>query len=414
MAKIDDSSVPARLGKSVRTMLVAARAALRYNAAVPPSARLIACAVTTNATRRVGQPGSLETELMQPTAPRTRLRSYLRVGAPLILMLLLAGCLLPPDPATQAGQAVFNLYLVVLALAAIVFFGVEGFILYAVFRYRRKPGDDVLPEQLHGNNKVEVIWTLIPTVIVLVLFVASMITLNQVEARSEEPGVTIEVEGFQWSWTFRYPEGAVVSVQRGQPPTLMVPVGEPVRLVLNSLDVNHAFYVPQFLLKRDLIPVGENGNPNELEFVVSEEGTYSGQCAEFCGTAHADMIFVVDAMPRAAYDEAIAAIAAGETPPPAAGGDCELTIEIAANNIQFNIDEFEVPAETAFCIAFENLEDVPHNVSIYDGGEALFEGEILNTAGSIVYEVPALPAGEYLFICDVHPQAMVGDVTVTE
>jgi cytochrome c oxidase subunit 2 len=335
-----------------------------------------------------------------------------RIGLPLLILAIAAsGCLLPPDPVTETGRDVFNLYLLVLALAAIVFVGVEGFLLYAIFRYRRQPGDDVLPEQLHGNNTVEVIWTAIPTVIVFILFTFSVITLGEVEARSEEPGVTIEVEGFQWQWTFRYPEGGQQTGTIGDPPTLYVPTNEPVRLVLSSLDVNHSFYVPEFLIKRDLIDFGGNRPNNELEFVVTEAGTYAGQCAEFCGTSHAEMTFVVEAQDRAQFDETMAQLAAGEEPT-SGGGDCEVTVEIAANNTQFSIDSFDVPADTAFCIAFQNQEDIPHNVAIYDGGEALFQGDILNTAGSIVYEVPALPAGEYRFICDVHPQAMVGDVTV--
>ena len=105
--------------------------------------------------------------------------------------------MLPPQPATEGGKDVFNLYLLVLGLALIVFVGVEGFILYAVVRYRRKPGDDVLPEQLHGNTTVEIIWTAIPTVIVFILFTFSMITLGEVDAH-QDPGATIEVEGFQW------------------------------------------------------------------------------------------------------------------------------------------------------------------------------------------------------------------------
>ena len=351
---------------------------------------------------------------MQPTVARSPLRKFLRAGAPILLIGLLAGCLLPPEPKTEVGRDVFNLYIVVLILAGIVFVAVEGFILYAVFRYRRKPGDDTLPEQLHGNTTVEIIWTLIPTVIVFILFGVSMVTLGEVEARSDDPGVTIQVDGFQWNWTFRYEDGPVVQASAGEPPVLAVPVGEPVRLVLNSLDVNHAFYVPQFLIKRDLINLGENGRDNELEFTVTEAGTYAGQCAEFCGTAHADMTFVVDAMDRGAYDEYISALASGESPPPTGEGECSTTIEIAANNTQFDIGEFEVPADTEFCIAFENQEAVPHNVAIYDGGEALFTGEFLNEPGSITYNVPALPAGEFRFICDAHPQAMVGDVTVTE
>ena len=126
----------------------------------------------------------------------------LRAGLPTLLIALLAsGCLLPPDPATEAGQDVFNLYLIVLALAGVVFIGVEGFIIYAVVRYKRQPGDDVLPEQHHGNNLIEIIWTAIPTVIVLVLFGFSVSTLARVEARAENPGATIVVEGFQWNWT---------------------------------------------------------------------------------------------------------------------------------------------------------------------------------------------------------------------
>ena len=156
---------------------------------------------------------------MQRMVARNRLRSVLRTAAPLLLIGLLAGCLLPPEPKTETGQDVFNLYVVVLILAAIVFVGVEGFILYAIVRYRRKPGDDTLPEQLHGNTTVEIIWTLIPTVIVFILFGVSMVSLADVEARSDNPGVVVQVDGFQWNWTFRYENGPVVGSEGGQPPS---------------------------------------------------------------------------------------------------------------------------------------------------------------------------------------------------
>ena len=226
---------------------------------------------------------------MHSPAPRTRLRTIARRLAPLMLVVLLAGCLLPPSPKTDAGQDVFNLYLIVLGLAAIVFVGVEGFILYAVVRYRRQPGDDVLPEQLHGNNTVEIIWTIIPTVIVFVLFFFSMLTLGEVEASSNvADATTVEVTGFQWQWSFRYENGAETTGTADEPAVLALPVNEPVRLVLYSLDVNHAFYVPDFLIKRDVIDFGDARPPNELTFTITEAGTYAGQCAEFCGTAHAD------------------------------------------------------------------------------------------------------------------------------
>jgi cytochrome c oxidase subunit 2 len=358
---------------------------------------------------------SLESQLMQFPAPRSRMRTILRIGTPLLLILLLGGCLLPPEPKTEAGESVFNLYLITLAVAAVVFIGVEGFILYAVFRYRRKPGDDVLPEQHHGNNLIEIIWTAIPTVIVLTLFTFSMLSLAEVEASVEgDQGVHIEVEGFQWSWRFVYDDPEVeIGGTAAEPPVMVVPVGEPVVLTLTALDVNHSFYVPDFLIKRDLIDFGPQRESNELRFTVTEAGTYAGQCAEFCGRSHADMTFVVNAMERADYDAYLAErVAADETQEPAAG-ECEVTVDMGAENVAFDIDEFEVPADTAFCINFENREDIPHNVAIYDGEEALFTGDVLNEAGSITYQVPALPAGEYRFICDVHPEAMVGDVIVT-
>jgi cytochrome c oxidase subunit 2 len=353
---------------------------------------------------------------MQATAHRSSPRVIGRAAGGILLLALLAGCMLPPQPHTEGGKDVFNLYLLVLGLALIVFVGVEGFILYAVARYRRKPGDDVLPEQLHGNTAVEVIWTAIPTVIVFILFTFSMITLGEVDARADEPGATIEVEGFQWQWTFNYEEGATVRGAPGQPATMAVPVGEPVRLILKSLDVNHSFYVPEFLIKRDVIDFGNARDPNELEFTVTEEGTYAGQCAEFCGTGHADMTFVVEAMSRADYDAWIASNIAGETPAPSGGtAECGTTISIVAASTQFDIDSFEVPAGTPFCIDFENEDAIPHNVAIYDGGTPIFQGEFLNEPGSITYQVPALDAGgDYQFLCEAHPQAMVGDVTVTQ
>jgi cytochrome c oxidase subunit II len=339
------------------------------------------------------------------------MRSTLRVGLPLILIGLLAsGCMLPPVPKTEAGQDVFNLYLLVLGLALIVFIGVEGFILYAVVRYRRKPGDDVLPEQLHGNNTVELIWTLIPTVIVFVLFVFSMITLGVVEGREDQEATTIEVDAFSWQWTFRYDNGVEVDGTAAEPPTLAVPVGEPVRLILNSLDVNHAFYVPDFLLKRDVIDFGDAREPNELTFTVTEEGTYAGQCAEFCGLSHADMVFEVQAMPREEFDAYIEALASGETPPPS--GECENIIQLAAvESVRFDTDSIEAPAGEDFCIEFTNNDTVNHDVGIADID---FNGDDVAPGESITYQIPAMEAGEFTFICTLHPTQMVGTLTVGE
>lgn len=348
---------------------------------------------------------------MRPPAARSSLRSALRAVAALTSIALLAGCMLPPHPVTEVGRDVFNLYVLLLVLAAIVFVGVEGFIVYAIVRYRRRPGDDTLPPQTHGNTLVEIIWTAIPTVIVLILFVFSMITLGAIEARAEEPGVTVEVEGFQWDWVFRYPDG--VSSGPGtatEPPVLGLPINEPVRLVLLSDNVIHAFFVPEFLIKRDMIPLGEGGTPNELEFTITEAGTYTGQCAEFCGTDHADMTFTIEAMERPDYDAWLAAIASGETPAPEPG-ECTAPVEISADDLAFDTDAFEVPAAEAFCIEFTNNDSALHDIAIEDTD---FDGEEIAGGESTTYEVPPLEAGTYTFYCTLHPREMVGEITVTE
>ena len=132
------------------------------------------------------------------------------------------------------------------------------------------------------------------------------------------------MDGFQWQWQFRYldddsnPDNDYSVVgSPASPPVMVVPVGEPVRLTLMSRDVIHSFFVPQFLIKRDLIPFPEGVTPNKLEFTVSEEGTYHGQCAEFCGDLHAQMTFSVQAMsPRRLRASGWPTRKAGNTPPP--------------------------------------------------------------------------------------------------
>ena len=335
----------------------------------------------------------------------------IRLAAVCLPALLLAGCLFPPEPMTTQAEEVRTLFLVIFGLGAIVFVGVEGFLVYAVIRYRRK--DDRLPEQHHGNTKVEIVWTVIPTVIVLILFVTSMITLGNITARSDDP-IRIEVEGQQFSWTFRYENGYAVTGNLLDPPILVVPTGQAVRLALVSRDVIHSFFVPAFLVKTDVVPFGQGQAPNELEFTVTTVGIYRGQCAELCGALHADMTFEVQAMTPADF-EAWLATAASATPTPAASAPPNAqVVELTADNIAFNVHELQVPAGEPFIIRFTNAEGVDHNVSIYEGETALFTGGTV-TGPDVTenYLVDALEPGEYTFICDFHPiAAMTGTLTV--
>lgn len=354
---------------------------------------------------------------MHRLAARPLLRRVLRIGTPLALIFLLGGCLMPPTPETTQGKDIFSLYTIVFVMGAIVFFGVEGMIVWSVIRYRRR--DDRLPDQMHGNTKIEIVWTAIPTIIVLALFVISTVTLSTIDAQTT-PAVTIEVDAFQWQWSFHYLDADsnpandyTVTGTEANPPVMGLPVGEPVKLILHSEDVIHSFYVPHFLIKRDVIPYPPGHPDNTLEFTIDNAGTYAGQCAEFCGDLHSKMLFSIQAMTPADYATWIANAKAGVTPAPSASVAPNTPVaEITAQDLAFSTSTLEAPADTPFVIRFTNKDSVQHNVSIYDSsGNALFTGTIISSS-SIDYQVPALPAGTYHFQCDVHPQLMFGTLTV--
>jgi cytochrome c oxidase subunit II len=219
-------------------------------------------------------------------------RQALAAGA---IVLAVAGCV--PAAVTEEGRATGALYGGFLVVGTIVGLIVFGLATWAIIRYRGRDGDP-LPPQVHGNLALEVIWTGLPVLTVLILFGFTLVTLSRVEARSARPAAEITVQAYRWGWTFQYPaEGITVSGTGVPGPEVVVPVGEPVRVTLRSADVIHSFFVPQFLFKRDVIP----GRDNQFDFTVDEAGTYRGQCAEFCGIYHSRMPFSVRAVAPADY-----------------------------------------------------------------------------------------------------------------
>src|SRR5689334_4803580 len=219
----------------------------------------------------------------------------------------------PPEAKSVEGKEIRGLYDIVFIIAAVIFFVVEGLIIWTVLRYRRKPGDDELPPQTHGNNLAEVMWTLIPTVIVLFLFFVSWSTLNNVEATSPNPDLKVRAVAGQFQWTFEYlpadatdttPAVFKVTAPEGPNGGLVLPAGQTTHLFLHSPDVIHAFYVPQFLFKRDVVPhvQGVPDNQFDLEIPAEDAGqTYRGQCAELCGIGHRIMVFDVHVLAPADF-----------------------------------------------------------------------------------------------------------------
>lgn len=212
-----------------------------------------------------------------------------------------------PDPVTEEAEQTYELWLGSVAAAAVVGLFVTALILWAVVRYRRR--SDQLPAQIRYNLPVEVLYTVVPFVIIAVLFYYTTITQNFVNelTPNDDPEssevVEIGVVGFQWNWTFVYQEDQVQTTgdQRNRP-ELVLPVGEKIRFTETSPDVIHSFFVPAFLFKRDVIP----GRTNTFEITITKEGEYIGRCAELCGEKHSAMNFLVKAVPLDEYREYVA------------------------------------------------------------------------------------------------------------
>lgn len=338
----------------------------------------------------------------------------------------------PPVAVTDQGERIRDLYGIVFFIAVAIFFLVEGLIIWTVVRYKRRPGDDELPVQTHGNVIAETVWTVVPTIIVAFLFIISWQTLNVVDTVSATPETRIRAVAGQFQWSFDYlaDDGKTVLYQQfvptGEGGGMTVPTGRTIKLDLTSLDVIHAFYVPQFLFKRDVVP----GRTNSFEFNVKDSDagqTFRGQCAELCGAGHRIMLFEVHALTPADFDAwlqaRIAEKAAAPTPAPsgapAPSGQPATgagpTLMVSAMNVAYEQTTLTAPANTPFKIEFDNKDaSVPHNVAIHEGsptGPELFKGEVFPGPAKKTYDVPALPAGTYAFVCTVHPN-MTGTLTV--
>jgi cytochrome c oxidase subunit 2 len=170
----------------------------------------------------------------------------------------------------------------------------------AIFHRAPKNGPE-FPKQTQYNVPVEIAYTIIPFIIVAVLFYYTVERQNIITEKTDTYAHEITVEGFQWSWQFGYPEAgpeAVVTGTPTQPPTLVVPLGERVRYTITSNDVVHGFWIPAFMIQMQNLP----GVTNELEFTANKLGEYPGRCNILCGRNHSQMLFTVKVVTPAQYD----------------------------------------------------------------------------------------------------------------
>jgi len=249
-------------------------------------------------------------------------RRALWVPAVLVAGMLLSGCTreiergwLPStvDTTNQTGRimALWNgSWEAALAVGVLVW----GLILWAAVAYRRRRDDTSFPAQVRYNIPLEILYTIVPLMMIAVLFFYTASYETAIADVSAKPDVTINVVAKQWSWDFNYVEanvyesGVQVELDKstGEPlnqqPVLVLPINKRVEFVLNARDVIHSFWVPAFLQKLDMIP----GKTNRFQIVPTQEGTFQGKCAELCGAYHSQMLFQVKVVSQAAYDAEIA------------------------------------------------------------------------------------------------------------
>ena len=190
------------------------------------------------------------------------------------------------DAASEEAEPIDRLFDVMIVLSSFVFAIVMVMFGYAIWRYRAKPGDESDGEPIHGNTKLEIAWTVIPTIIVIFGAVYSGIVLDDIEepAPAAEQ-MQVNVTAQQFAWTFEYPEAGVISHE------LHVPVGKQLDLHLTAIDVLHSFWVPEWRIKRDLVPKGAGGDEvdDTVRVTPDVEGTYNVVCTELCGVGHSTM-----------------------------------------------------------------------------------------------------------------------------
>jgi cytochrome c oxidase subunit 2 len=212
----------------------------------------------------------------------------------------------PFTPSSPFAAAIAHLFWITLGVCAVIGVGVTAAIAYSLVVFRARPGGDE-PPQLAGNRKLELLWTVVPTCIVALLFVMTVDTMARSDPPADRaPGLI--VVGHRWWWEARYPSGVVTANE------IHIPVGQPLLVRLESADVIHDFWVPPLARKMDAVP----GHSNSFWMSADAPGVYRGTCAEYCGTQHAWMRLLVVAEPAESFDAWQRAQLA-PAPPPASG-----------------------------------------------------------------------------------------------
>jgi len=189
--------------------------------------------------------------------------------------------------ASNFVQGVDLSFAIILGISVFFLVSITAVMIYFVIKYNRKRNPTA--SNIHGNNRLEIIWTVIPTILVLVMFYFGWMGYKPMRSVPKD-AIPIKAYGQMWKWSFEYANGKMSD-------TLFVPKDKPVKLDLISRDVLHSFYIPAFRIKEDVVP----GRENMLWFIGQEEGQYNIFCAEYCGDRHSYMLSKVSVLPESEY-----------------------------------------------------------------------------------------------------------------
>ena len=200
-------------------------------------------------------------------------------------------------PAGPAAHKILNLFTPFFWVAVVVGVAVVGMTIYVAIRFRERPGEPRNPVQTHGNTVLEVSWTIVPFLILMVMAVPTIATIFNLAKTPTGPDVVhIEVAARQWFWQYTYTDKDTGFLTANE---MHIPIGRPVFLHLTSNNVIHSFWVPELAGKKDVVP----GHENTLTIEADHPGTFLGQCAEYCGLSHANMRLRVIAQTESDYDK---------------------------------------------------------------------------------------------------------------
>ena len=195
---------------------------------------------------------------------------------------------------TDVNRDVDFLFKILIYAGTAVFVFVEAILVYTLIRYRRRPGQPA-PQHVHGNTTLEITWTVIPFLILVIIAIPTVRTIFKTQAKARADALQVEVIGHQWWWEFRYPQYGIVTANE-----LYLPIGRTVSFTLKTQDVIHSFWVPALSGKRDLV----SNHTNYLWYTPDSTtaDAWNGACAEYCGTSHANMRFKTFTVSQADFE----------------------------------------------------------------------------------------------------------------